>query len=245
MSEKLDMPGASHSFEERGGWVTRQLAELFPLKLYQAAGFVGNLGFESGGFKTLQEIAPAVSGSRGGYGWAQWTGPRRRAFEAWCKAQGLKPSSDEANFGFAVEELRGPYRNVMRALREAATIEDAVFLVGRLYEGPGGTTETHLPGFSGRLIYAKRALDGASGAVGTPPTDPKPLPHQVVRRTRPLTRGADVEEIQRGLGIKVDGIYGPATERAVLAFQRKHNLEADGVVGEQTWTELSRQRAGR
>ena len=45
----------------------------------QAAGLLGNLGHESGGFRQLQEVAPAVAGSRGGWGLAQWTGPRRVA----------------------------------------------------------------------------------------------------------------------------------------------------------------------
>lgn len=48
----------------------------------------------------------------------------------------------------------------------------------------------------------------------------------------------------QGLLIKVadldiaSGIYDDATERAVANFQRKHNLVADGVAGEKTWTTL-------
>lgn len=35
-----------------------------------------------------------------------------------------------------------------------------------------------------------------------------------------------------------DGDFGPGTEAAVLAFQRRNNLEADGIVGNQTWAKL-------
>lgn len=38
--------------------------------------------------------------------------------------------------------------------------------------------------------------------------------------------------------ISVDGIFGAGTERAVLAFQRKFNLDVDGVVGRRTWDEI-------
>lgn len=36
----------------------------------------------------------------------------------------------------------------------------------------------------------------------------------------------------------VDGRLGKKTRSAVKAFQRKHHLTADGVVGEKTWTAL-------
>jgi peptidoglycan hydrolase-like protein with peptidoglycan-binding domain len=36
----------------------------------------------------------------------------------------------------------------------------------------------------------------------------------------------------------VDGIFGPKTDQWVRAFQRKWDLKVDGVVGEQTWSEM-------
>lgn len=35
-----------------------------------------------------------------------------------------------------------------------------------------------------------------------------------------------------------DGEFGPQTEAAVLAYQRRNGLEADGIVGQQTWAKL-------
>src|SRR4051812_39577374 len=105
----LDMP-ATGTWEQRGGWVVLALMRDLGLASEQAAGLVGNLGYESKSFTELQEDTPSVPGSRGGTGWAQWTGPRRVKFEVWCTAHGLAPTSDAANYGFLVEELNGSYK---------------------------------------------------------------------------------------------------------------------------------------
>jgi peptidoglycan hydrolase-like protein with peptidoglycan-binding domain len=49
---------------------------------------------------------------------------------------------------------------------------------------------------------------------------------------------ADVRALQRKVGVAADGIFGPATERAVKRWQRRHGLAADGIVGPQTWPKL-------
>ncbi|MCJ8282184.1 MAG: peptidoglycan-binding protein [Rivularia sp. ALOHA_DT_140] len=43
-----------------------------------------------------------------------------------------------------------------------------------------------------------------------------------------------------GYPIRIDGNFGALTETAVKAFQSNRNLAIDGVVGQQTWGELSR-----
>jgi peptidoglycan hydrolase-like protein with peptidoglycan-binding domain len=41
-----------------------------------------------------------------------------------------------------------------------------------------------------------------------------------------------------GFDVAADHIFGPATARAVRAFQEDRGLDADGVVGDQTWPQL-------
>src|SRR5688572_17714861 len=54
------------------------------------------------------------------------------------------------------------------------------------------------------------------------------------RRAARRIRGGGVRSLQRVLGLSADGVFGPATERAVKRFQRRHGLVADGVVGPNT-----------
>jgi peptidoglycan hydrolase-like protein with peptidoglycan-binding domain len=49
-------------------------------------------------------------------------------------------------------------------------------------------------------------------------------------------QGEDVRTLQQALkdaGIKVDvdGIFGPGTQKAVIQYQKKKKLKADGIVG--------------
>lgn len=158
------------SWKQRGGWVVRRLCADLQLSPEQAAGIVGNLGYESIRFTALQEIKPTVAGSRGGYGWAQWTSSRRRRFEEWCSQRHLAPASDEANYGFLVYEIGGDYRSFLARLRQCAGIEDACRLTHKLYETPSDVLDGSYKSGPARLNLAREALAGSREVVdsGTP-----------------------------------------------------------------------------
>ncbi|HEY0381116.1 MAG TPA: peptidoglycan-binding protein [Candidatus Elarobacter sp.] len=88
----------------------------------------------------------------------------------------------------------------------------------------------------GRVPY-----DG-SAAPGTPPSVPPgvpPFPGYCSFGSRDnATRQVQQRLAKRGWTIRVDGVFGPDTDRVVRAFQERKSLDADGVVGPETWAAL-------
>lgn len=52
-------------------------------------------------------------------------------------------------------------------------------------------------------------------------------------------RGLQTQLNKHGYGLAVDGAFGSGTKSAVVNFQSAHGLAADGIVGPQTWQELT------
>lgn len=127
----------------------------------QAAGIVGNGGAESG-LKAIQEKSP--SSGRGGYGYFQWTGPRRTAFEKWAKAQGFALDSYAANYGFLLHELKTTEKDALRRLRLTTTAKAAAETFEDAYERAG------VKAWATRVKMAERAL-ALYNASPPPPLD--------------------------------------------------------------------------
>jgi len=72
--------------------------------------------------------------------------------------------------------------------------------------------------------------------VGTkPPTQTASSTKLGARTLKRGDKGSDVAYVQRWVGINDDGDFGPATEAAVIKYQKLRGLHADGVVGPLTW----------
>ena len=75
---------------------------------------------------------------------------------------------------------------------------------------------------------AKAPAASANGA--------RPYPGRELKQGAPA--GPDVLYLQNKLGVTPPGPFGPLTHTAVVAFQKKHGLLADGIVGPLTWSKL-------
>ncbi|TPJ97632.1 hypothetical protein FJ872_31970 [Mesorhizobium sp. B2-5-9] len=84
-----------------------------------ADAFVMNFQDESGLNPGINEKNPTVAGSRGGYGLAQWTGPRRRALESFAASQGKPAGDQDTQLDFLMSELGGPEAQAWKSIQAA------------------------------------------------------------------------------------------------------------------------------
>jgi len=115
----------------------------------------------------------------------------------------------------------------------AGDVEGAAAEFGKWVYASVGGLKKQLPG-----LVARRAAEAAlfrSGAVAA-----QDLPagqHHPQPQMGAAPDGDDddlVRRVQRVVGVKVDGVYGPGTTAAVRRWQAAHGLVADGVVGPKT-----------
>lgn len=125
------------TFKAKVPALMKQFMADFDCSELDAAAVFGNAGHESAGFLKLQEIKPVIPGTRGGYGWFQWTGPRRRAYEAYCARNKLHPASDEANYKFLFVELNGDEKAAIPALKKVRDLRGKVIAFELAYERAG------------------------------------------------------------------------------------------------------------
>jgi hypothetical protein len=124
-------------FRQKAPVVMRRLIQDVSVSEVQAAAMLGNIGWECGGFKALQEVKP-VMGGIGGLGWCQWTAVRRTSFVNWLRDNGWGDNyhDDEANYGYLLYELHGPQRSSLNAVKGTSMVESATKTFMDIFERP-------------------------------------------------------------------------------------------------------------
>jgi hypothetical protein len=123
-------------FLQKAPVIMRRLMSDVGVSDIQAAGILGNIGWECSGFKALQEVKP-VMGGLGGLGWCQWTGRRRTSFVNWLRDHGGADwRDDEANYGYLIYELHGPESASLNAVKNASSVEAATSRFMDIFEVP-------------------------------------------------------------------------------------------------------------
>lgn len=119
-----------------------------------AAGVVGNAQQENG-------LSPVMNS--GGLGLFQWVGARIAAVQAYATAHGLNVESDEAQLGFLIQDLHGPYSGLLARLNAEPSPQRAADDFEAVYERAG------IPALANRERYAVQALQqaGAASPVAT------------------------------------------------------------------------------
>lgn len=197
-------------FRGKAPGIMSQLMSDLNLTVDDAGAIVGNLGHESMGFKALQEKKPLVPGSKGGYGWAQWTGPRRRAYEAYCARNNLDPASDKANYGYLYVELTQTDEK-----RAIPAVKRAVGLMAKVqaFELGFERAAAQYKHYENRLKYAQMAIAAYNAS---PYKDAKPIPtppFTVPKADAPITQAT-----KQTTGLTVATIYG-----MIMAWAGSHS----------------------
>ena len=192
-----------------------------------------------------------------------WDGPWDCAeFVSWCVFQTAgvlygcdndrgNPATADAYTGFWGRDARSIGRQI--SVAAAAGIPGAAVLrlgpkMGHVVisDGQGGTVEAHSTqtGVIRHTLSNRRwdmgiLIPGISYAEPAARLDLAP-PEVIYRLTSPFMQAEKIEEIQEKLQSRgfdpesLDGIYGPRTFAAVMAFQKAQGLVPDGEVGPET-----------
>jgi hypothetical protein len=146
------------------------------MPLHVAQGFVTNFKDESGLNPGINEIAPIVPGSRGGYGLYQLTGPRRRQYEAWAAENGFDLADPNAQLDFLMLELDTTERAAWEKIKNTSTPGEAAAAIVNSFLRPAEAhrakrERAYLGGdvsYAPQVEYASNALAGPAGSPATP-----------------------------------------------------------------------------
>ena len=179
----------------------------------------------------------------------------------YARAHGKSVGDGEMQVDAFIDLIKKEYAGVWSTLKSAASVRQASDAVLLKFERPADQSEG-VQAYRARLgqkWYDQYANSIPSASSTTPATEAKPKEEKaevLVEVKLPIVKSGStgqaakaVQTLLIGKGYycggsrasgheEADGIFGEKSDEAVKSFQGKMGLEADGVVGAETWTAL-------
>lgn len=196
----------------RAGLIQRGLPE------HVADGFLMNFKDESSLNPNLNEAAPIVPGSRGGYGLAQWTGPRRVGLERFAAEKGVPVSDINLQLDYLSNELKGPEAAAAKSILATATPGDAAAAIATNFLRPA-------PEHLARRVAAYTAGgDGATLPTAAAPAQGYAIPGQAAAPAAPAAAARPA--INPAIIQAISSPYMSDTAKKIGTMLFQNNLEA-------------------
>ena len=212
----------------RQGLIARGLPE------HVADGFVMNMQDESGLNPGINEIAPLVPGSRGGFGLYQLTGPRRRAYEAFAAERGVPVDDVDAQLDFLMMELQGPEAAAAARIMAAPDAGSAAAAIVTDFLRPAPEhRDRRVAEYTGGGRVVSDAMNSPQMAAATVPmdalvsilSDPWATPEQRQMAQTMLDQQTQMSDPAYRMGLRADELAIQKAERELAQMDQPQTPE--------------------
>ena len=215
----------------KAGLVARGMPE------HIADGFIMNFDDESNFDPGINEIAPLVPGSRGGFGLSQWTGPRRRALEAFAAERGVPVDDVDLQLDFLMSELQGPEKAAWEKISGAQNAGEAGAAIVNHFLRPAeehrASREAEYLGMGGAPVTPQSGgmdIGSLVGLASDPMASPaqkaivETLIQQQLQAADPM-RQLEMERAQ----LELEALRNPTSKQPESLVERTALLNAAGI----------------
>lgn len=171
--QNVDAPFVTSGLQDRG------------LAPHIAEGFAMNLRDESNFNPAANEANPAVPGSRGGFGLAQWTGDRRTGLEDFASQRNVDASNPNMQLDYLANELKGPEATAMQNISATQNPNYAAASIAKYFLRPAPQNlQARISDYQDRAPSNQVAQDGGDMAAlpGAEPAQNFQTPGQPTRQ---------------------------------------------------------------